>query len=119
VGARQFSLVSAQGANANYPANDFALFHALLYTKTKGLVGGAQRYGVTSRPCCSAVWRVAMYFSIANAARWARARTWTGLAHGLGGAGDARVCAPGAQSAAAAQPHMRDVPSDLVAHPSP
>jgi hypothetical protein len=37
-GVPHFSLVSAQGANHKCPANDFALFHALLYTRTKGLV---------------------------------------------------------------------------------
>ncbi|GLC44509.1 hypothetical protein PLESTB_000065600 [Pleodorina starrii] len=36
-GAPHFSLVSAQGANHKCPANDFALFHPLLYTRTKGL----------------------------------------------------------------------------------
>ncbi|KAG2494954.1 hypothetical protein HYH03_006889 [Edaphochlamys debaryana] len=36
-GAKQFSLVSAQGANAKLPANDWGIFHALLYSKTKGL----------------------------------------------------------------------------------
>ncbi|KAG2434160.1 hypothetical protein HXX76_007887 [Chlamydomonas incerta] len=36
-GVKHFSLVSAQGANAKVPANDWGVFHALLYTKTKGL----------------------------------------------------------------------------------
>ncbi|GIL53921.1 hypothetical protein Vafri_9494 [Volvox africanus] len=37
VGVTHFSLVSAQGANHKCPANDLALFHPLLYTKTKGM----------------------------------------------------------------------------------
>ncbi|KAG2447279.1 hypothetical protein HYH02_007609 [Chlamydomonas schloesseri] len=36
-GVKQFSLVTAQGANAKVPANDWGVFHPLLYTKTKGL----------------------------------------------------------------------------------
>ncbi|KAG2494953.1 hypothetical protein HYH03_006888 [Edaphochlamys debaryana] len=36
-GAKQFSVVTAQGANAKVPANDWGLFHGLLYMKTKGL----------------------------------------------------------------------------------
>ena len=37
-GARQFSLCSAQGANANTWASDLAFAHGLLYKKTKGQV---------------------------------------------------------------------------------
>jgi oxidoreductase len=33
-----FSLVTAQGANANVWASDMKLFHGLLYTQTKGRV---------------------------------------------------------------------------------
>lgn len=38
-GVQQFSLCSAQGANANTWASDFTFAHALLYKKTKGQVG--------------------------------------------------------------------------------
>lgn len=36
---QQFSLCSAQGANANTWASDWMFAHALLYKKTKGQVG--------------------------------------------------------------------------------
>ncbi|EFJ46107.1 hypothetical protein VOLCADRAFT_93520 [Volvox carteri f. nagariensis] len=48
-GVPHFSLVSAQGANHKCPANDLALFHALLYTKTKGMVGVIRRAALK---CC-------------------------------------------------------------------
>lgn len=34
--ARHFALVSAQGANPSIPANDWSIFHGLLYSKVKG-----------------------------------------------------------------------------------
>eukprot|EP00878_Enallax_costatus_P044876 GHUV01053650.1.p1 GENE.GHUV01053650.1~~GHUV01053650.1.p1 ORF type:complete len:209 (+),score=94.39 GHUV01053650.1:36-662(+) len=40
-GVPYFGLVSAQGANAAIPANDWKLFHGLLYSKTKGLAENA------------------------------------------------------------------------------
>jgi oxidoreductase len=36
VGSRSFGLISAQGANKNLWANDWKLFHGLLYSRTKG-----------------------------------------------------------------------------------
>lgn len=41
-GVKYYGLVSATGANPHVWASDMALFHPLLYTKTKGLVGGCR-----------------------------------------------------------------------------
>lgn len=42
-GVCQFSLCSAQGANANTWASNLTIAHALLYKKTKGQVGSCSR----------------------------------------------------------------------------
>lgn len=48
-GARHFSLVSAQGANANMWASDLKPLHALLYTQTKGKVSNQHACGAPGK----------------------------------------------------------------------